>query len=121
MQGLAGLRFRSPTPGRTWLPGAPALCPDVTLSDVGGHGERAHFRRYARSSRPVAWPSRALLNGGSVWGGWHDGRVSNVLAVDPFRAAFDEGSMADLRERLARSRAPCLGATGGSGVCPDAG
>ena len=38
-----------------------------------------------------------------MWGGWHDGRVSNVLAVDPFRAAFDEGSMADLRERLARS------------------
>jgi hypothetical protein len=39
-----------------------------------------------------------------VWGGWHDGRVNNVLAVDPFRAAFDEGSMADLRGRLARSR-----------------
>jgi pimeloyl-ACP methyl ester carboxylesterase len=29
---------------------------------------------------------------------------SNGLAVDPFRAAFGEGSMADLRERLARSR-----------------
>jgi hypothetical protein len=30
--------------------------------------------------------------------------VSNALAVDPFRAALDEGSMAGLRERLARSR-----------------
>ncbi|GEM_PF-3046385 len=38
------------------------------------------------------------------WGGWHDGRVSNALAVDPFRVAFDDGAMADLRERLARSR-----------------
>jgi hypothetical protein len=47
-----------------------------------------------------------------VWGGWHDGRVSNVLAVDPFRAAFDEGSMADLREWLARSR---LALPGGEG------
>jgi pimeloyl-ACP methyl ester carboxylesterase len=47
-----------------------------------------------------------------VRGGWHDGRVSNVLAVDPFRAAFDEGSMADLRERLARSR---LALPGGDG------
>jgi hypothetical protein len=43
------LRFSSSARGRTtWLPGALALCPGVTLSDAGGHRERAHSRRYLK-------------------------------------------------------------------------
>jgi hypothetical protein len=32
--------------------------------------------------------------------------VGNALAVEPFRAAFEESSISDLRERLARRRPP---------------
>ena len=35
----------------TWLPGAPAPCPGITLSDTGGQEERAHCRWYGRGWR----------------------------------------------------------------------
>jgi hypothetical protein len=50
--GAGRLRFSSPA---RWLPGAPAPCPGITLSDTGGQGERAHCRRYARPAARVAW------------------------------------------------------------------
>ena len=53
--GPGQLRFSSPAPGKTWLPGAPALCLDVTLSDAGGHRERAHSRRYGRVTLPPVY------------------------------------------------------------------
>jgi hypothetical protein len=44
--GRAGrLRFSSPGRGRTWLPGASAPYPGITLSDAGGQGERTRTRR----------------------------------------------------------------------------
>jgi len=44
------LRFSPPGRGRTWLPGASAPNPGITLSDASEQGERAHCRRYVRHS-----------------------------------------------------------------------
>ena len=46
------LRFSPPGRRRTWLPGASAPYPGITLSDESEQGERAHSRR---SVRPSAW------------------------------------------------------------------
>jgi hypothetical protein len=49
--GRAGrLRFSSPRRGRTWLPGASAPYPGITLSDAGGQGARTRTRPVCRAN-----------------------------------------------------------------------
>ena len=60
------LRFSPPARGRTWLPGAPALGPGVTLSDAGGHGKRAHSRRYGGNLIGACQSGERFCNGRSA-------------------------------------------------------
>ncbi len=45
------LRFSPPGRGRTWLPGASAPNPGITLSDASEQGERAHSRLIAAGTQ----------------------------------------------------------------------
>jgi hypothetical protein len=69
--GRAGrLRFSSPGRGRTWLPGASAPHPGITLSDAGGQGERTRTRRSGVSHGRSGWASRPAPNplfSASLW------------------------------------------------------
>jgi hypothetical protein len=62
------VQSRSPGRRRVWLPSASVPSPAVTLSDMGGRGERSPSRRYARP----------LLHDGSACGPRRAGRSART-------------------------------------------
>ena len=72
------LRFSPPGRGRTWLPGASAPYPGITLSDASEQGERAHSRRSGVRHERERRRLLSLITGNSARSSWRRALASRA-------------------------------------------